>query len=426
MKDGKINVLIFPCETNSNELHDALSYCFNINVYGASSVQRHGKYIYSNYNCELPLCSSLNFLQVFNEYIDEQQIDLIFTSHDSIALYLAEHANEIHAQVVQKDVQTVRICRSKILTHDTFYDCEFVPKRYTTIEEVVFPAFVKPDEGEGGHGAFVCMETAQLSTLDFHDFLITEYLPGTEYTVDCFTDKNGALSYVSPRTRERTFGGITSAGRTIPVTDEIRYIAECINNRLSFLGLWYFQLREDKDGHLKLMEISVRCAGTMCMTRAKGVNLPLLTVYAALGYDTTIYDNGYQVLCDRSLISRYDMHIDYTDVYIDFDDTITLRGEVNTLAMFFLYQCQNKGKKVHLLTRHIYNIHNTLQKYAISENLFEDIIAVAENESKSKYINVESAIFIDNMFKERTEVHNLLGLPVFDADAFEFLLDWRV
>jgi len=26
----KISVLIFPCEGNSNELHDALSYCFNI------------------------------------------------------------------------------------------------------------------------------------------------------------------------------------------------------------------------------------------------------------------------------------------------------------------------------------------------------------------------------------------------------------
>ena len=49
-----------------------------------------------------------------------------------------------------------------------------------------------------------------------------------------------------------------------------------------------------------------------------------------------------------------------------------------------------------------------------------------ENTPKSKYIKVQNAIFIDNMFKERTEVRNALGLPVFDADAFEFLLDWRV
>ena len=426
MKDGKINVLIFPCETNSNELHDALSYCFNVNVYGASSVQRHGKFIYANYDCTLPFCSDANFLTIFNEYLDNHQIDLIFTTHDTIALYLAEHKNQLHAKIVQEDVQTMRICRSKILTHNTFIECDFIPQRYSNMEEVVLPAFVKPDEGEGSHGAFRCDEIMQLANIDFSKFLITEYLPGKEYTVDCFTDRNGILSYVSPRTRDSVFGGITSSGRTIQVTDEIQHIAECINNKLSFLGLWYFQLREDKNGRLKLMEISARCAGTMCMTRAKGVNLPLLTVYAALGYDTNIYDNGNQVLCNRSLVSRYDLHIDYTDVYIDFDDTITLRGKVNTLAMFFLYQCHNQGKKVHLLTRHMCNIHDSLRKYAISENLFEDIIAVEENNHKSKYIKVQNAIFIDNMFKERTEVRNALGLPVFDADAFEFLLDWRV
>ncbi len=45
----KINVLIFPAgEINSVELHDALSTCVNIKLYGASSVERHGKYIFEN------------------------------------------------------------------------------------------------------------------------------------------------------------------------------------------------------------------------------------------------------------------------------------------------------------------------------------------------------------------------------------------
>lgn len=425
MKDGKINVLIFPCETNSNELHDALSYCFNINLFGASSVQRHGKYIYQNYDCSLPNISDDSFLLRFNEYLDKNGIDLILTTHDTIALFLAEHADELHADIVQKDIDTVRICRSKIGIHEKFQDCSFVPKRYYSESEVQYPAFVKPNMGEGSNGAFKCENRLQLSNIPFDQYLVTEFLPGDEYTVDCFTDKNGNLSYVSPRSRDRIFGGIAVAGRTIELSDEIRQIAECINSRMRFLGLWYFQLRADKEGRLKLMEISVRCAGTMCMTRAKGVNLPLLTVYAALGYDTNIYDNGCRVEMDRSLIGRYNLNIDYSDVYIDFDDTITLRGNVNPLAMFFLYQCHNQGKKVHLLTKHINDIHETLKKYAISEGLFEDIIAVAEDDRKSKYIDASKSIFIDNMFKERTDVHNTLGIPVFDVDAFEFLLDWR-
>lgn len=425
MKDGKINVLIFPCESNSNELHDALSYCFNVNVYGASSVQRHGKYIYKNYCSNIPYITSANFFQKFNQYIDDHQIDLIFTMHDTISLFLAEHAKELHAKPVQGDVNTNRICRSKVKTHTLFENCDFVPRRYKNKDSVEYPIFVKPDEGEGAHGAFKCSTRQELELVDFSKYLVTEYLPGKEYTVDCFTDKNGKLCYISPRSRDRIFGGIAVTSHSVELTQEIESIANTINDRLKFLGLWYFQLKENANGKLKLLEISARCAGTMCLTRAKGINLPLLTVYAAMGYDTLVYDNGGQVEMDRSLIGRYNLNIEYDSVYIDFDDTITLRGTINPLAMFFLHQCHNKRKKVYLLTRHLNNIHETLAKYAISEKLFDEIISIDEDKLKSNYITDTNSIFIDNMFKERTDVHERIGIPVFDADCFEFLIDWR-
>ena len=154
--------------------------------------------------------------------------------------------------------------------------------------------------------------------------------------------------------------------------------------------------------------------------------MPLLSVYIALGQDIAVFDNERNVEMDRALIGRYNIHVDYERVYIDFDDTITLRGEVNPMAMFFLYQCKNKGKHVYLLTRHIKDIKATLEKYAISENLFDEIINIQEGESKTKYIKEPESIFIDNMFKERLEVKQECKIPVFDADSFEFLLDWRV
>ena len=43
----KINVLVFPAgEVNSIELHDALSTCVNIELFGASSINRHGEYVF--------------------------------------------------------------------------------------------------------------------------------------------------------------------------------------------------------------------------------------------------------------------------------------------------------------------------------------------------------------------------------------------
>lgn len=422
----KINVLIFPCEGNSNELHDALSYCFNINIFGAASVQRHGKYIYKNYTSSLPYITDSNFLSEFNSYLEKNKIDVIIPQHDTIALFLAEHKEEIKAKIVQGDLETNRICRSKILTHELFRLSGFVPERYKSINEVKYPAFAKPDVGEGGHGAFAANKKEDLADIDFNKYLVTECLTGKEYTVDCFTDRNGDLRYVSPRIRNRIMAGISVGGKTIDSTDEITQIAKEINSKLHFEGLWYFQVKEDAAGKLKLMEISVRCAGSMCLTRAKGINLPLLTIYTAMGQDVSIFDNGRNVEMDRALISRYNINIDYDDVYIDFDDTITLRGEVNPLAMFFLYQCHNKGKKVYLLTRHIDNIHGSCKKYAISEDLFTEIVHIKDDTLKSEYIKSKKAIFIDNMFKERMDVKNNCGIPVFDADGFEFLLDWRV
>lgn len=47
---GKIKILIFPDgEINSIELHDALSSCVNVELYGASSIERHGKYVFKNH-----------------------------------------------------------------------------------------------------------------------------------------------------------------------------------------------------------------------------------------------------------------------------------------------------------------------------------------------------------------------------------------
>lgn len=424
--NGKINVLIFPSESNSNELHDALSYCFNVNVFGGSSIKRHGAYIYKNYNCCLPNIKSEAFIKEFNDYLDDNNIDVIMPTHDTVALYLAEHADDIHARVVQSDVRTNRICRSKVLTHETFCDCDFIPNRYIKKKDIVFPAFAKPDVGEGGHGAFVANNYKDLSFIEYKDYLITEYLPGNEVTVDCLTDKNGVLLCALPRTRDRIFGGIAVNSKSMQVTEEISNIANTINNRLKFTGLWYFQLKGDKNGKLKLMEISTRCAGTMCVSRARGYNLPLLSVYTVMGYDISVAQESMNVEMDRALIARYDMHLDYDTVYIDFDDTITLRGEINPLAMYFLYQCRNKGKKVYLLTRHLNDIHDSLVRYAVSENLFEDIIYIPDSEQKILYIKEPKSIFIDNMYKERQEVANKCHIPVFDADGFEFLLDWRV
>lgn len=424
---AKINVLVFPAEgQNAYELHDALSTCVNIKLYGATSVIRHGLYLFENYITGVPFISNDKFINAFNRILDDNHIDIIFPTHDTVAKYLVDNATDIHAKILSGDRYTVGICRSKIKTYELFKDTDIVPKRYYSSEEVVFPAFAKPDEGQGGKGAIKLTDASIAADVDYSSYLVTDYLPGEETTVDCLTDNKGNLRYVSPRSRKRLLGGISVCGETENLSSEIKRMAELINSRLHFLGLWYFQVKKGTDGRDYLMEVAARCAGTMCQTRGKGINLPLLSIYTGMGYEIDVFDNGNVVKMDRALIGRYDLGIHYNFVYIDFDDTITLRGKVNLTTVRFLYQCHNQGKKIILLTRHEYDLDETLDHYAISKLLFDEIIHISDvNEIKSKYIKHHDSIFIDNAFKDRKEVRDALHIPVFDVDQIEFLLDWR-
>lgn len=425
----KTNVLIFPAgEINSVELHEALSHNVNINVFGASSVDRHGEYVFKNYRGGLPFISKDNFISEFNKLIDEWKIDFVFPTHDTIALYLSENIESIHAKIIVADSETALICRDKKETYSLFADCDFCPKQYSSFDE--FPVFIKPREGQGAQGACLVNSVEEIpADIQIENYVISEYLPGEELTVDCMTDSKGKLCACLPRIRHRLMAGVCVAGEAMIATDEILKIGELINSRLKLLGLWYFQLKKDDNGRYKLLEIATRCAGTMCLSRARGVNLPLLSVYAAMGKNISVFENPYSLVMDRTLISRYKIDYEYDTVYIDYDDTIVEGEDVCLPVVRFLYQCRNQGKKVVLITRHEVDhsdtIERSLESHAISDKLFDEVIKLSFEESKADFISPEHAIFIDNAYTERKKVYDKLHIPVFDVEGMDVLSDWR-
>jgi len=425
-----VKVLIFPCGAeNAIELHDALSCCVNVEVWGASSRDDHGRYVFRNYIGGLPYVEAHDFIAELNQVIHSHQIDVMFPTHDTVALHLAESRDEIDCRIVMADNDTTRICREKRRIYDLFADCGFTPRVYKGLEEVEhYPVFLKPNVGEGGkHTALAkSREEAEHILALEPDLLLVEHLPEEEYTVDCFTDRHGTLRFCGARERTRIQYGISVRANSVPLTDEIRTIAETINRRLKFRGLWFFQLKRASDRKLKLLEISTRTAGTMCLYRQQGVNLPLLSVYDAMDMDVAILANDYSVEVDRALFGRYRLGLDYDAIYLDFDDTLVSRGVVNRFALLLLYQAAQQGKRVCLLTRHGGDIRAALATAKIDVGLFAEIRTLGWDEEKSRHIAPgEKAIFVDNSFAERKKVHETLGLPVFDVDAVSALLDWR-
>ncbi|MBG9816166.1 carbamoylphosphate synthase large subunit short form [Bacillus safensis] len=423
------NVLVFPCGSEIGlEIHNSLKFSKDFELIGASSVADHGKYVYKNYIENVPDIHDEDFIVKLNHLIDENKIDFILPAHDSVVLKLAQNQKQIKALVVTSDQLTCEVARSKKKTYEFFKKQPFVPKMYETIEEVeIFPVFLKPDVGQGSKGVALARDKKELEFYKNNqsDLLILEYLPGKEYTIDCFTNKSGELKYAGRRERKRIKSGISVNSATLQMDEQTKQIAHEINKHLQFRGAWFFQIKEDVNGNYKLLEVAPRIAGTMALYRNKGVNFPLLSLYDRMDFDIKVEDNGVDLEVDRALINRFTIRYSYQRVYVDFDDTITYKDKVNPLLMLFLYQCFNSNKEIILITKHIHNIKETLEKLRINANLFNRIIHLEKEDIKSKYIdNQISSIFIDDSFSERDQI-KAAGIPVFDVDSIESLIDWR-
>jgi hypothetical protein len=284
--------------------------------------------------------------------------------------------------------------------------------------------FLKPDEGQGGKGSFRADDEQDIAFYlrKSPDLIVTEYLPGEELSVDCFTDYKGELLFIGPRTRERVQMGISFRSTAIAVTDEVRRIAHAINDAIALNGAWFFQVKQDGSGRFKLLELAPRQSSTMGLYRHAGVNFALLSLFNALEMPVRILQNDYPLQLDRCLHNRFKAELSYSRVYIDFDETLIVGGHVHDRVLAYLYQCRNRGIEIVLLTKHSHDVGKTLHACGISEHLFSNIVKLSEDQEKWKSIDPDGAIFIDNYWFDRRDVKDRLGIPVFDVDAVECLL----
>ena len=428
--DKVYNVAIFPSGSEiAFEINNALKYSKFVSVYGVNSVSDHSEFVYKNYYNKLPYITDENFIKELNKYIKANNIDYIYPAMDMVQVFLTNNQDKINAKIVTSDIDTVNTCRSKKKTYERLKDEDFIPKVYKNAKDVdKYPVFVKPAEGQGSNGA---KKVESKEELDFYlthteeDLVICEYLAGTEYTIDCFTDRKGKLVFSNIRSRDRIRTGISVRSTKQKLNSDVKKIAKTINKYFKFNGAWFFQLKKNMEGKYKLLEISPRIPGTMGLSRNMGINFPVLTLFNMWGYDIDIINNDYDIVLDRAFINRYKININYKNIYLDFDDTVTYKDKLNLDVIRFIYQSLNDNKNIYLLTRHKDDIYKTLKKYKLSEDIFKEIIEVKGND-KSKYIKNKDSIFIDDSFRERKEVKDNLNIPVFDVDMIESLLDWRV
>lgn len=423
----KKNILIYPCGAdNALEIYESLRYSLHLNVYGANSQRSIADLHFENEIISLPNIFDEGFIGKLNQTIEDYKIDLIFPTHDDVVYFFSKNLEHINTEVIGSDAFINEIARYKKKTYEYFKNEPFAPSVFHSLNEVKeLPVFCKPNKGHGSIGAFKIKDQSELNAILFKgDNVITEYLPGTEYTVDCFSDKNNRLLYAFPRKRHLVRNGVSHINIEPEkfVVDFCFEIANRINESLKFKGLWFFQVKEDAQGRLKLLEICSRIATTMSFARFKGVNLPLLSVFTYLNLDVevNIFHRNIELYRYSQTKAKYDFI--YDTVYIDFDDTIIVNQKVCIDAIAFIYQAKNQKKKISLITKHEYDLKETLKKYHIPISIFDEIIHIDMADNKYRHVVEPASIFIDNYYKERKEVFERLGVPVFDVEGIKTLL----
>lgn len=216
--------------------------------------------------------------------------------------------------LVTPDIEKLSIANNKTAVYDFFSGCSFVPKyRYASdldeMEKAIFELgypdkalCMKPASSEGGKGVHIITEekvdilneipgTSRMSWEllknrlkkynDMPDILIMEYLPGTEYSVDCVC-KDGETIACIPRQRVETSMGV-SVESIIEKNEEIIDISKEIIKALNLSYNINIQFKYSSAGTPMLIEINPRVSGSLVANLGAGVNMLELSLKLAHG-----------------------------------------------------------------------------------------------------------------------------------------------
>jgi carbamoyl-phosphate synthase large subunit len=146
-----------------------------------------------------------------------------------------------------------------------------------------YPVIVKPRTGSGSRDISLIDTAEALGALEPTDeFLVQEYLPGEEYSVDVLADAEGHVVASVPRVRERVDSGVSVAGRTMHDA-ELERMGAAVAAATGLTYIANVQFRRDAAGRPALLEVNPRVPGALPLTVASGVDMPRMALDSLRG-----------------------------------------------------------------------------------------------------------------------------------------------
>ena len=215
----------------------------------------------------VPKSTDEDFIPTIRKIIKKENIELLLPT-GNMEIDKFESLSDI-TNVFMSNSDTIKLCNDKWEFYKKVKDDFDLPKTWDNTDINFKNSIARPRYELGGSkGVFHCEDVHQyLST--YHsdvEYIYSDYLPGQEYTVDVLC---GYVAVV--RKRLQTKAGISTQGEII--RDE--YIENECMRMCNFLGLKgpvCIQLKEDKNGVPKFIEVNPRFGGGTYFTTLAGVN----------------------------------------------------------------------------------------------------------------------------------------------------------
>jgi carbamoyl-phosphate synthase large subunit len=255
----------------------------------------------------LPRFDDSNFLSSFEKVFDKERFDVCIPIHD-VSLYLFSKNRDFFQSfpfnLAINPKETIDIVADKLLTYDFFIKNDIPTADVYTIDHFLnlkthsFPYYVKPRYIylRGSHKQLY-MKIEDNADVEYmmkkikgteKEFVIQEYLEGTEINIDFFCDSQGNVKSIIPLIRHAMGAsrGI-SRGEIIFNTKYDSYVIK-IAQKLKFWGANNVQLYVDKNNNHIFTEINGRFSGSSVLVKEAGVNFFHYFVQLLKGEDIEI------------------------------------------------------------------------------------------------------------------------------------------
>lgn len=281
---------------------------------GDANPEAVGRYLNEAF-IELPLASDPDFIDRLLAISIERKIDVLFPLVTRELFKLAgekERFLQHGIRIIVSDDESLRIANDKSALVDHLKKHHILVPEFKivhSLEELELAAIelgypqknvvVKPSVSNGSRGVRVLSEQideydllmnykpsnlySSLSKIKstfegkpFPEFLVSEYLPGDEFTIDTLVFQ-GEPYCIVPRRRLKMVEGISTKGRFEKNETIIEY-ARAIISSMNLSGPIGIQVKQAEDGQFKVLEINPRIQGTSVSALGAGINLPLNAV----------------------------------------------------------------------------------------------------------------------------------------------------